>query len=83
LKFREPSVTPMPNDQLLMGVAVALMSVIAVWKADWLLQNTRKGQRLLQRFGERNARRTVIALFLATALLGVLLATDLIRPLQW
>jgi hypothetical protein len=73
----------MPQHQLLMGAAVAVLSLIAFLKTDWLLRNTSKGERLTKRFGELKARLYVRSFFFFAALLGVLLAANVIRPLQW
>lgn len=73
----------MPNDQILMGTAVALLSVVALWKTDWLLEHTRKGQWFVRRFGAWKARGIVRSFFFFAAVFGVLLAVNVIRPVQW
>ncbi|MFQ5731063.1 MAG: hypothetical protein ACE5KM_03805 [Planctomycetaceae bacterium] len=71
------------KQQILMGVAVAVLSLVGLWRAGWIVQNTRKGQRLARRFGELNARRIVRVVFALLCLFGTLLAADVIRPVQW
>lgn len=73
----------MPKDQIFMGLSVALLSAAACWKCDWLLEHTRKGQWFVRYFGPGKARRVVRTLFFFAAVFGVLLATNIIRPLQW
>ncbi|WP_166831514.1 hypothetical protein [Thalassoroseus pseudoceratinae] len=72
----------MPKHQIFMGTATALLCLTAVWQTDWIIEHTRKGQWLAKRFGGRNATRVLWLLFGAGIIFGVLLATDIIRPLN-
>jgi hypothetical protein len=73
----------MPTHQIVMGAAVAALSFVAFLKTDWLLRNTSKGEWLTRKFGERKARLYVRSFFFFAAVFGVLLATNVVRPLQW
>jgi hypothetical protein len=73
----------MPTHQIVMGVAVAAASLMAFLKTDWLLRHTAKGEWFVRRFGELKARLVVRSFFFFTAALGVLLAANIVRPLQW
>ena len=68
----------MPKEQVMMGAAIALMSSIAVWKTNWLLQNTRKGEWLERRYGELKARLYLQSFFFLVTVFGVLLAANVI-----
>lgn len=72
-----------PKDQILMGVAVAVLSLVGLWQTDWLVQNTRKGEWLARRLGERRAGLVLRAAFALLAVFGALLAANVIRPLRW
>jgi hypothetical protein len=77
------SIDRMPTHQIVMGAAVAALSVVAFVKTDWLLQHTRKGEWCRRRFGELKAQWFVRSFFALAVVFGVLLATNVIRPLQW
>jgi len=73
----------MPSDQILMGVGVAVMSAVGFWKTDWLLRHTPKGEWFVRRYGVGRARLIVRTCFFFAAVFGVLLAVNVIRPVQW
>jgi hypothetical protein len=73
----------LPTHQILMGAAVAVLSLVAFLKTDWLLRNTGKGEWLARRCGESRARLYVRMFFFFAAVFGLLLATNVVRPLQW
>ena len=73
----------MLNEQVAMGVIIALLCVAGLYYDRWFLSHSKKGQRLVIRLGERKATWVVRLLFTAGALFGTLLATDVIRPVQW
>lgn len=73
----------MPKEQMLMGLAVSALSLVAFWKTDWLLCHTRKGEWFVRRLGDRKARGIVRAFFFLATIFGALLAADVIRPVQW
>ena len=72
-----------PRDQILIGALTAVLSLLAVWHAGWLVENTRKGRWFARRFGDVGARRVVRLVFAALCVFGVLLATNVLRPIQW
>ncbi len=73
----------MPKHQIVMGVSVAVLSLVGLWQSNWLLANTGKGEWIRRRYGEPKARTIVRTFFFAAAVFGALLALDVIRPLQW
>lgn len=73
----------MPTQQIVMGAAVAALSFLAFLKTGWLLHQTAKGKWFVRRFGERKARLYVRSFFFFATVFGMLLATNVIRPLQW
>jgi hypothetical protein len=72
-----------PNDQILMGVAISLVSLLGMFKLRWLTTNSTKGKKLVARFGEDKAFLILRILLLAMILFGTLLATGIINPIQW
>jgi hypothetical protein len=72
-----------PTDQIFMGTATAAMCLIGVWHSAWLIEQTRKGQRLADWLGKPRALMLVRGALLCGALLGVLLAVGVVNPLRW
>ncbi|MDA0591671.1 MAG: hypothetical protein O2820_25375 [Planctomycetota bacterium] len=73
----------MIEPQIFMGLAIATLCVVAIANERWLLTRTRKGQRIVERFGDRRARWVVRAVFGVGALFGGALARGLINPVHW
>lgn len=73
----------MSRDQVVMGLGIALLCVTGLWNGRWFLEHTRKGQRLVGTFGDVRALWVLRFLFVAGAAFGLLLAADVIRPIQW
>lgn len=73
----------MPRHQILMGIAVAAISLLGLCNGRWFLENTKKGQRLIGWFGPDRAILVLRGLFLLAMVLGILLAADVIRPVRW
>ena len=73
----------MDDHHLLMGSLVAALCVLGLWQARWLLERTRKGQRVADWLGESRGLLVLRLLFAAGAVFGVLLAAGIIRPVQW
>ncbi len=72
----------MPAEQILIGGTTAAMCVAGLFKQQWLLVNTRKGQRLVQCVGEAGAPWVLRLLCLLGIGFGVALAAGLINPLN-
>ena len=66
-----------------MGVLVVGLCLFGFWKIAWLLENSRYGRRLVSWFGVIGGRRALACLLIAGAIFGVLLAANVIRPIQW
>jgi len=73
----------MRKDQVLMGVLIAVVSLVGIASDRWLLARTRKGQALVKWFGEETALWVLRGILAAFAILGALLASDVVRPIQW
>jgi hypothetical protein len=73
----------MPKDQILIGAVTAALCAVGLLRGPWLLENTRKGQRLVRWFGGRRALWLLRGLLVLGIAFGVLLAVDVIRPVQW
>ena len=69
--------------QTAMGVLVAGLCLFALWHIGWLLENSRYGRRLVIWFGPVGGRRALVGFFVAGVVFGILLAADVIRPIQW
>ncbi len=73
----------MPKDQLLIGAVFALFCLIGLYKDLWILAQTKKGQWLVRRCGQQRSVWLLRSLFGCGAVFGVLLACNVIRPVQW
>lgn len=73
----------MPKDQIFMGLAIVCACALGLWHRDWLLKHSRYGRRLTQWFGPRHGRLVLLVLLTGGVLFGVLLAANLVRPMQW
>ncbi len=73
----------MISAQTFMGVAVALVCLYGLWKRQWFFENTKKGRRLARWFGEKRGLRVLVGLLFAGIVFGLLLASDVIRPMHW
>ncbi len=73
----------MRQDAFVMGVIVAILCAVMAYKDRWFLEKTRKGQRLVSWFGAEKAPRILLGLAFLGILFGVLLASGVIRPIQW
>lgn len=72
-----------PKEQILIGSVTALLCVFGLVKSEWILQNTKKGERLVRWFGETRAIWILRGLLVLGGLFGVLLASNIIKPIQW
>lgn len=66
-----------------MGSVTALLCVFGLIKSEWILNNTKKGERLIGWFGAGRAIWILRGLLVFGAVFGVLLAINVIRPVQW
>jgi hypothetical protein len=73
----------MRTEQIIIGALVVLLCVQGLWSQRWLLEQTRKGQRLVRRFGPKRAALLLRAILVGGLLFGALLAANVIRPVQW
>jgi hypothetical protein len=73
----------MIRTQTAMGVLVVGLCLFGLWHIGWLLENSRYGRRLVIWFGAIGGRRAMTVLLIVGAVFGVLLAVDVIRPIDW
>jgi hypothetical protein len=73
----------MISSQMAMGGMVALLCLFGLWRHRWIFENTRKGRQLAGWFGESGGLRVLVGLLFAGMIFGLLLASDVIRPIQW
>ncbi len=73
----------MIRTQTAMGALIVGVCLFGLWHIAWLLENSRYGRRLVIWFGDIGGRRAMTVLLVAGAIFGVLLAADVIRPIQW
>lgn len=66
-----------------MGIAIVLLSLLLLARDQWFLTETPKGKRLVNRFGPGKALWIFRGLLGLLAIVGGLLAADVIRPLKW
>ena len=71
------------SQDLAMGIAIILTCLMILFREQWFLAETTKGQRLVQRFGAVRALWILRGLLLAIAILGGLLAAGIIHPARW
>lgn len=69
--------------QTVMGCLIVALCMLGLWNDRWFFENTRKGRRLADWFGEVGGMRALRILFVAGILFGALLAVDFIRPIHW
>lgn len=74
---------PIPQHQILMGVGIASICLGGLARYRWLMAHTRKGQGLVQRYGETTARNVIWLLCLLGVTFGSLLASGIVRPIAW
>ncbi len=73
----------MMTEQFLIGGATAMLCVHGLWRQQWLLTETRKGQLLVRWFGPQSAP-WVLRICLALGVgFGILLAAGVINPVRW
>ncbi len=73
----------MNYEQVLIGGMTAALCVAGLWQEQWLLSQTRKGQRLVRWFGDGRAP-WVLRLLLAFGFgFGTLLAVGVLNPVRW
>ena len=71
------------TEQIAIGVTVALLCAAGLGSAGWFVRETAKGQWLARRLGDDRALWTFRLLFGLGIVFGLLLAANVIRPVQW
>ncbi|MBA3315000.1 MAG: hypothetical protein M3552_15905 [Planctomycetota bacterium] len=71
------------NERVLIGVVAVALCGLGLWHHRWLLEATPKGQRLVGWFGEERALWVIRGLLATGIAFGTLLATGVIRPIEW
>lgn len=73
----------MNKEQIFMGTAIAIVSIVGLWRSRWFIENTSKGRLLRELCGATHGRLLLQLLLTLFALLGFGLALDLVQPIQW
>jgi len=66
-----------------MGAGIVMTSLLLLFREQWVLTHTQKGQKLVMRFGDSAAVWIYRGILAVTAVFGGLLAGGVIRPIQW
>lgn len=74
---------PIPQHQILMGIGIASFCLSGLTRYRWVLTHTRKGQVLVQRYGETTARNVIWLVCAMGITFGSLLASGIVRPIAW
>ena len=74
---------PAISQDMAMGAGIVALCLMLMFRERWILDQTRKGQRLVQWCGPDRAPWVLRAILLAGILFGGLLANGTIRPIQW
>jgi hypothetical protein len=73
----------MNYEQIFIGGATAAMCAAGLFSEGWLLEHTRKGQRLVNWFGDGRAQWVLRCLLAVGIGFGLALATGLVNPIHW
>jgi hypothetical protein len=73
----------MIGTQTAVGLMVVGLCLFGLWHDRVLLVRSRYGRRLVNQFGEVGGRRALWILLVAGIVFGILLAANVIRPIQW
>ncbi len=73
----------MNRQRVLVGSLIVVLCVLLFLKERWFLENTAKGRRLHRWFGPTQAPRVFRGLIVGGMIFGGLLASGVIRPIQW
>jgi hypothetical protein len=73
----------MVTQQVAMGVVVAAACAVGLWNDRLLLTNSRYGRWLTRLFGPVGGLWALRVLLFLGIVFGILLAADVIRPIQW
>jgi len=71
------------NDQIVIGLGTAGLCGLGLWHARRLLVASRFGRWLADRLGENRGLQVLRGALVGGLVFGLLLAADLIRPVQW
>lgn len=73
----------MPKEQIFIGLTVAVLCAVGIYKDRWFLTQTKKGKRLIGWFGEEKAIWVLRGVYGLGMLFGLLMALNVIRPVNW
>ena len=73
---------PLSNDMAMGAGAITLCLMLWV-RQRWFLEQTRKGQKLVEMVGSKNAPWVLTLILVAGIAFGGLLAKGVIKPIQW
>lgn len=73
----------MITPQVFMGLGIFVMCAVGLVNERWLLSNSRRGQRLAEKYGRAKAQWIVRTVFGVGAIFGGALAAGLVNPVDW
>ena len=71
------------SENILIGSFIVVFSAWGLFKEQWFLAETSKGQKLTQWFGPARAPWVLRLIFLVGLIFGALLAAGVIQPIDW
>ena len=74
---------PIISQDTAMGAGIVTLCVMLLFRERWILEQSRSGQRLVERCGPARAPWVLRAVLLAGITFGGLLANGVIQPVQW
>lgn len=73
----------MPAEQIFIGLTTSGLCAVGIAQEEWFLRETRKGRRLVQLCGTRNAVWVLRALLALGVAFGLALASGFLNPIRW
>ena len=71
------------QNEMIIGFGTAGLCMVGFVKCQWFLDNTTKGQRLVDRFGPEKAATVFRLMMMIGCIFGGLLGIGIIKPIQW
>lgn len=73
----------MPAEQVFIGLTTSGLCAVGIAQEEWFLRETRKGRRLVELCGTRNAVWVLRGLLALGVAFGLALASGFINPVRW
>lgn len=72
-----------PREQIIMGALIALLGLNGLWAEQRIVAQTKTGRFLVRLFGANGGLWALRILLMGSAIFGMFLATNVIRPMRW